>query len=254
MRAKKYLGQHFLHSPTALQQILKAGDLKQNETVLEIGPGRGALTQTLLTQAGKVLAIEKDRELIDYLHERFANELKEKKLSLIEGDVLESDPGTLLQRPYKLIANIPYYITGAIIRHFLSARAQPTLMVLLIQKEVAERIVAADGKESLLSLSVKVFGEPSVVGYVPAGAFSPPPSVDSAILKVSNISRERLQGVNESVFFELLHKGFGSKRKMLKGNLKISVETLISCGIPEKARAEDVTLKQWLSLTQKLSS
>jgi 16S rRNA (adenine1518-N6/adenine1519-N6)-dimethyltransferase len=165
-------------------------------------------------------------------------------------------PDSLGIEKYVVAANIPYYITGEIIRHFLTAPKQPRAMSLLIQKEVAERIVARDGKESILSLSVKAFGKPSIVAKVPAGCFNPPPRVDSAILLVENISRDFFDTIKEEDFFKVIKAGFASKRKMLAGNLKglfgDAAGTLAECHIDPKVRAEDLQLNQWKLLTQKL--
>ena len=154
MRAKKSLAQHFLHSPSALLAIRDASDVHPGDVALEIGPGRGALTEVLLNFTSKVIAVEKDRELVMYLRKRFSKAISAGYLDLVEQDILDFDPEILTSYkiPYKVVANIPYYITGAIIKKFLSAKCQPELMVLLVQKEVAERIVAQDGKESILSL------------------------------------------------------------------------------------------------------
>ena len=253
MLRKKSLGQHFLSSTHYLSLIADTAKIKEGEQILEIGPGEGTLTRELLSRGARVVAIEKDRRLIPLLQETFQQEIAEKKLSLKEGDVLEEE--ILLKGSYKLVANIPYYITGAILEKFLSAPLQPTNMVLLVQKEVAERI-AREKKESILSLSVKAYGTPHYIKTVPAGAFSPPPQVDSAVLAIENISRNNFLSVaHEEKFFALIHAGFAQKRKLLKRNLesvlgKNSGTLLMRAGIPENARAEDVPLEQWLTLVQ----
>ena len=255
MRAKKSLAQHFLHSPSALSAIRDASDVHPGDVALEIGPGRGALTEVLLDFTSKVIAVEKDRELVLYLRERFSEAIIAGALDVEEKDILDFDTESLSLSniPYKVIANIPYYITGAIIKKFLSARYQPERMVFLLQKEVAERIVARDGKESILSLSVKAYGEPRYVATVPRGAFAPPPHVDSAIISINNISRERFATISEEKFFSLVKKGFSSKRKMLKNNIGADSTFLAACGISEKARAEDVTLEKWFCLASHVS-
>ena len=255
MRAKKSLAQHFLHSPSALLAIRDASDVHPGDVALEIGPGRGALTEVLLDFTSKVIAVEKDRELVMYLRKRFSKAISAGYLDLVEQDILDFDPEILTSYkiPYKLVANIPYYITGAIIKKFLSAKCQPELMVLLVQKEVAERIVARDGKESILSLSVRAYGEPHYVATVPRGAFAPPPHVDSAIISINNISRERFATISEEKFFSLVKKGFSSKRKMLKNNIGADSTFFAVCGISEKARAEDVTLEKWFCLASHVS-
>ena len=192
MKAKKSLGQHFLKSEKALSQIVDASDPVADDIILEIGPGHGVLTERLLSFAGKVIAIEKDKDLIPVLEEKFAQEIASEKFLLIHDDILKVDIATLHlpSSTYKLVANIPYYITGAIIEKFLSTPYLPERMVLLMQKEVAERIIARDKKESILSIAVKAYGTPKMVGKVPPGAFVPPPTVDSAILLIENISRD----------------------------------------------------------------
>jgi 16S rRNA (adenine1518-N6/adenine1519-N6)-dimethyltransferase len=248
MQKKKSLGQHFLHSQSFLQAIVHAAEIKAGERVLEVGPGDGALTEELLAAGAKVVAIEKDTRLIPVLRERFAGQT----LTVIEGDALEfNTEGALLS--YKVVGNIPYYITGALLRKFLSAEHQPSLLVFLIQKEVAERI-ARSKKESILSLSIKAYGEPVFIKKVPRGAFAPPPKVDSALLAVRDISRHNFRSkAQEKRFFDLLHAGFGSKRKLLKRNLepllgKNYTSIFMKEEIPEQARAEDVHLEKWLSL------
>lgn len=252
MYKKKSLGQHFLHSQSALATIVAAAHIKASECVIEIGPGEGALTEHLLATNAHVVAIEKDRRLIPLLEKKFAG----KKLTLHEADALVIDPRALsISSQYKVVGNIPYYITGALIKKFLTAELQPSLLVFLVQKEVAERI-ARSKKESILSLSVKAYGKPKYVKTVPRGAFVPPPKVDSAILLIETISRDNFQNQeHEKRFFELLHAGFGSKRKFLIRNLEKFIGKQVSeactrAGIAPRARAEDVTLTQWLILAK----
>ncbi len=215
MKAKKHLGQHFLKSESALSKIVDAADPTSDDIIVEIGPGTGALTKQLLFFSGKVIAIEKDRDLIPLLQETFASEIAEGKLDLIEQDILNFDPTILSfykEHDYKLVANIPYYITGAIIEKFLSTPFQPTQMVVLIQKEVAERIIARDKKESILSIAVKAYGIPKIIAKVPPGAFVPPPTVDSAILSIEDITRDFFVDLDEALFFKVLKGVFGKKR------------------------------------------
>src|SRR3989344_3231148 len=166
MKPKKSLGQHFLKSRDALRKIIQAGEISRDDVILEIGPGKGILTTELLKYAGKVVAVEKDRELFEFLQGKFKTEVKNGLLVLINDDILNSKIENLKLKIYKLISNIPYNITGAILKKFLTERYQPKRMVLLVQKEVAERIVARDKKESILSISVKAYGEPKVIGKV----------------------------------------------------------------------------------------
>ncbi len=255
MRAKKSLGQNFLTSIPARIAIVSAGNLTSKDTVLEIGPGKGFLTKGLLETGASVVALEKDRELIPILNEQFSNY---KNFTLIEGDALEFDPSSykLMANSYKLLANIPYYITGAILSRYLSHTHQPTQMVVLVQQEVAERVVARDKKESILSLAVKVYGEPKIVYRVKRGSFNPIPNVDSAVLSIDNISRKNFKDKkHEENFFKVLKGGFSHKRKFMISNLKEKLpeinwqELFIKNNINEKIRAEDVPLETWLSLS-----
>lgn len=254
MRAKKSLGQNFLKSKAAVAVMLEAGGISADDTVVEVGPGRGVLTEALLSRAGKVIAIEKDRALTSFLKEKFVKEIANGKLLLIHCDALHFDPANygVKTKNYKLIANIPYYITGLLFRYFLEEVARPERMVVMVQKEIAERIVARGGKESILSVSVKVYGAPRVVRKVPARYFSPQPKVDSAILAVTDISSPFKNKKEEKRFFEILRKGFAHKRKLLKRNLGCAETMLEECGIAPKARPEEVVLHQWLCLSKKL--
>lgn len=260
MRKKSHpkLGQHFLTRQEIAGWITDAAEITSNDVVLEIGPGHGILTKELLKRAEKVVAVEKDTTLMAELKNTFEKEVKNGSLVLLNTDIRSFDPATcaLLPMTYQVVANIPYYITGEIIRKFLTSSAQPSSMTLLVQKEVAERIVARDGKESLLSLSVKVYGTPRLVKTVKAGSFSPPPKVDSAILAISNISRSHFTTKNqERVFFDILHTAFRSKRKRINSTLggTIGYETLNACGIRPNARPENISLTQWLLLKQHLA-
>lgn len=241
--AKKSLGQNFLNSEAALMKIRDAADPMANDVILEIGPGLGALTKILLAFAGKVIAVEKDDQLYETLGTLFSAECAAGKLNLVHGDILEFDPETLrvyddgLLATYKLVANIPYNITGAIIEKFLSTTFQPSDMVILVQKEVAERIIARDGKESILSIAVKAYGTPRYVATVKAGSFTPAPKVDSAIIAIENISRNHFTNKHhEEVFFQIVKAGFAHKRKMLAGNLKNILEPELVARILEENR------------------
>ncbi len=255
MQAKKSLGQNFLTSVPARIKIIEAGNLTPADTVLEIGPGRGFLTEGLLETKASVIALEKDNDLLPLLRETFASY---SNLTLVEGDALTYEPP---HTPYKLIANIPYYITGAILSRYLSHAHQPTCMVVLVQKEVAERIVARDGKESILSLSVKCYGNPKLVCRVNKGSFNPAPTVDSAVLAIENISRHTFRHqYHEELFFATIKAGFAHKRKFLVSNLQqkfthIAIKNLFEeLGIPSTIRAEDVTLPTWLELSLSIAT
>ena len=261
MKAKKSLGQNFLTSQSVIDKIIKIANLDLKDIVLEIGPGKGILTQTLLGTGivGKVIAVEKDITLIPFLQEKFSEEIRMGKLILIYGDILDFDfqKYGLESGNYKIVANIPYYITGRFLRKILSSEIQPSKMVLLIQKEVAERI-AKDKKESLLSISVKAYGKPKYIQTVKAGNFNPAPKVDSAIFEISNISKKIFYQTNEKKFFEIIKVGFSHKRKFLIGNLGIFAKkeklqsTFRQAGISDTARAEDVALERWKTLVQRL--
>lgn len=263
LRAKKSLGQHFLNSKHALEQIILAADIKKHETVLEIGPGTGILTTEILKTNAKMIAVEKDDRAILLLLKRFAREIVTGKMNLIHGDILDEKLALAGELPmnFVLVANIPYYITGAILEKFLEKGPRPNRMVLLVQKEVADRILAKDGKESILSIAVKCFGEPKIVEKVPKGAFLPPPKVDSAILRISNISDENLtkNGLVAPQFFKVLKAGFAHKRKLLMKNLesvssKEAVEkTWKNLDIDPKIRAEKVNFELWIQIAKQLS-
>jgi len=248
MRAKKSLGQHFLMHARIAERIVKVAELAPDATVLEIGPGTGMLTRELLPRVKEVVALEADGELFEKLQAEFAEEIAGKKLKLIHGDIRTFNV-SLLPEGYALVANIPYYLTGEIFRKFLEAENQPSAMTLLVQKEVADRIVARDGKESILSLSVKAYGTPKYEFTVKRGAFRPAPKVDSAVLAIRDISRKNFATKKEEErFFALLHAGFAHKRKFVRKNL--AEAGLSADNIPEKARAEDVPLVAWLVLAR----
>jgi len=307
-KAKKSLGQNFLKSISALNKIIEEGEITPDDIILEIGPGKGALTEKLLESAGTVIAIEKDKELFLLLQEKFTEEINNKKLILLNEDILDCAPdssflGSLSPRTrgaftlgssacespqkeksgsplkYKIIANIPYNITGAILKKFLTETNQPSMMVLMVQNEVAKRIVARDNKESILSISVKAYGTPKIAMKVPARYFSPAPKVDSAIISIKNISRKNFppllnkeragvrflnspppnlplikgeENTFEKKFWEIIHAGFAHKRKKLSNNLKkyIGKAYVIEEKDYKNMRAEDLTLEDWLLLTK----
>jgi len=202
IHAKKSLGQNFLKSKKALFAMIEAGEITSKDTVLEIGPGQGALTEKLLETGAKIIAVEKDDRLIDLLNEKFSKAVENDHFTLIHGDILELDLNSLSLKTggYKLIANIPYYITGLIFRKFLSGNIQPSKLVIMVQKEIADRIMAREGKESLLSLSVKAYGITEKIMKVEKENFSPKPKVDSAILLVDNISKDFFKEISEEKF------------------------------------------------------
>ena len=268
IRAKKSLGQHFLRSKTVLAQIVGATKLSQADLVLEIGPGEGALTEALLLTGAHVVAVETDERCVASLPLRFEKEIESGQLKLIEGDIRNEDVVAKLfekdfleKKSYKLIANIPYYITGMLFRLFLEKLRQPTDIVFLIQKEVAEEIVSRDGKEGILSLSVKAFGRARYVAKVKREAFTPAPKVDSAIIHISEITRERLSLKENDNYFRIIKAGLGSRRKMLLGNLvrafpqqRGEIEhAFTQLAIDTAIRGEDLPSEKWLALTRQVS-
>ncbi len=258
MRAKKSLGQNFLMHTQTADRIADAAGITVHDTVLEIGPGTGMLTRALLVRAQKVIAVEADRELIPVLTETFAKEIADGTLTLVAGDIRSFDR-TTISEPYHLVANIPYYLTGDIIRTFLSGTHLPTSMTLLVQKEVAERIARAK-KKSILSVAVKTYGAPHYRFTVPRGAFVPAPNVDSAVISITNIQSPFSSLTEEKEFFDLIHAGFAHKRKLLAGNISslYPVEdvkrALQAAQLPEKIRAEDVPAHAWFVILKNLRS
>jgi 16S rRNA (adenine1518-N6/adenine1519-N6)-dimethyltransferase len=259
--AKKSLGQNFLKNEKVLLDMCVAGEVTSGDTVLEIGPGRGVLTQVLLEKGARVIAVEKDDRLISELETRFAPFIAEGRFVLRHADVLEFFPQDvgLAAGQYKVIANIPYYITGAIIEKFLTEERAPSCMVCMVQKEVAERIVARDGKESLLSISVKLFGTPHKIMNVSRGNFVPIPEVDSAVIVIKQITRSRLAAVSEQKFFEVVKTCFASKRKQIATTLKekygfdLASRALVNTSIDGMRRPETLSVEEWVALTRALS-
>ncbi len=251
MFAKKSLGQNFLMHAQTGERIVAASGVGAGDTVLEVGPGTGMLTRALLKKGARVIAVEADHELVDTLTHTFAQEIGEGRLTLVSGDIRAFDTNTIAGE-YSLVANIPYYLTGELLRQFLTSSHPPLSMTVLVQKEVAERIARQKGKtpkESLLSLSVKAYGRPQYCFTVPRGAFIPAPNVDSAVLSIRDISRHAFATpVEEQRFFELLHAGFAHKRKRLAKNLEAVAEpariasTFAAHDLSPDARAEDLPL------------
>lgn len=256
--AKKSLGQHFLSAPGVVDSIIKAGNITAGQTVLEIGPGKGVLTRALLDAGARVVAVEKDDDLSVALRDMFANEIAGGQLVLHHADIMDVDISDICPEQYKVIANIPYNITGILIRHLLTHTHQPTDMVLMVQREVAQRIVAHEGKESMLSVSVKVYGTPRIVRVVKRGSFVPPPKIDSAVIAIENINRNFFADVSEEAFFKIVKNGFREPRKQLKNNLEIQhekddiVQACEACDVSPQIRAEDVKLDEWKCLTKAL--
>lgn len=251
------LGQHLLTNVGIAQLVAAVSGATAEVRVYEIGPGKGMLTRELLKLGARVTAVEKDPLMVLALREEFGEALREKKLKIIEGDAREYTPDRVFPKgEYVIAANIPYYITGELIRTALTSSNQPKTISLLVQKEVAERI-ARSKKESILSLSVKVYGTPKYIKTVSKGSFNPPPSVDSAILLIEHVSRKNFQGVSEDSFFKVVKAGFAQKRKTLGGNLKKvfgerALPALAEAVIHANIRAEDVQLEAWLGIARNL--
>jgi len=255
-QTKKSLGQHFLNSPHAITAMVTAGEVVNTDTIVEIGPGKGVLTKEILATGAHVIAIEADDRLIPILSETFKEEITNNQLTLVHSDVRYFDYSTQVPKDYKVIANIPYYITGEIIQTLLSSENKPTSITILIQKEVAERITTRkDSKESVLSTSVKAYGEPKYIKTVKKTAFFPPPKIDSAILHIANISNKNFtnSNISESRFFEVVKKGFAHKRKRLMKNLDgvVTKKHFMNCNLSENSRAEELQVENWLCLAQK---
>lgn len=255
MRKDARLGQHFLKNFAYAAKLAHAAGIQKGDTVLEIGPGKGVLTKALLETSARVVAIEKDPALVQVLRGKFAEAIAEQRLDIVEADVRDFDSGTI-EGGYVLAANIPYYITGEIIRQFLTTGNQPRTMALLVQREVAQRIVSE--KESILSLSVKAYGAPKIAGRVNRKHFSPAPAVDSAIIVIEHISKEFFREISEEHFFKVVRSGFAAKRKLLSNNLSAvfgkegATNALHACGVPGKARAEEVGLETWRCIAERL--
>jgi len=265
LRARKGLGQHFLVDEEVLKLITVAAELTPTDIVMEIGPGLGVLTRELAKQAGWVLAIELDNKLASILKQTLASS---GNVIIINEDVLGIDPAALLQEQsppevsgslsYKVVANLPYYITSPVLRHFLEASVKPQIIVVMVQKEVAEEITAKPGRMSLLSVSVQLYGEPTIIGYVPARCFYPAPGVDSAILRIALYSQPAVEIADKESFFALVRAGFSASRKQIANSLaqglglpKAEVLSLLEeTGIVPQRRAETLTLEEWARLWQ----
>lgn len=253
---KKSLGQNFLLDDAALRHIVAAAEIPPQAEVLEIGPGAGSLTRYLARAARRVVAVELDGELIPVLGEVLAGL---DNVQVVHGDILKQNPIDLMSQPgYWVVANIPYYITSAVIRHLLEAAIRPACLVLTMQREVAERICALPGDLSLLALSVQVYGQPRAVVRIPAGAFYPPPTVDSTALRVDLWPQPRIPEAQMDDFFRLAKAGFSQKRKTLRNSLSGGLgwkpgqaqNLLEAAEIDPMRRAETLSVEEWARLTR----
>jgi len=253
------LGQNFLRNTTVLEKIIKTSDLKDDDFVIEIGPGEGVLTEELSKYANKVIAIELDDNLIPLLEKKFADK---KNVEIIHDDILKINLSELIAgyklqtTNYKLIANIPYYITSPIIRLFLEQTIQPKEIILLIQKEVAERIAAKAGQMSILAVSVQYYGSAEIMFEVDKNSFFPVPKVDSAVIKI--IPQKKFNKETDKKFFRIVKAGFSAKRKTLLNNLASSLQLdknavsakIETAGISPTVRAQELSIENWKKLVK----
>jgi 16S rRNA (adenine1518-N6/adenine1519-N6)-dimethyltransferase len=261
-KPKKRLGQHFLIDEAVLERILSAAQLSPGDIVIEIGPGVGMLTEGLAKQGAKVIAVELDAKLVGLLKKRLA---PFPDVKIVHADILKLTPGQLLKdnltaselaRGYKVIANLPYYITSPVLSHFLEAQPRPLEMVVMVQKEVGEAIAAAPGKMRLLSVKTQFYSKPAVISYVPAASFYPVPKVDSVILRLDVYHQPPIEVSDVAGFFDIVMHGFSSPRKQLRNSLAQSLEMppsqvaslLEKVGIEAKRRAETLSLEEWREL------
>ena len=268
LRARKGLGQHFLVDEEMLGLIISTAQLNPSDVIMEIGPGLGVLTRELAGQADRVIAVELDDKLATILKQTLSSF---NNVAIINQDILSISPAALLQEQktklpptvtspfnYKVVANLPYYITSPVLRHFLEASVKPQLMIVMVQKEVAEEIVAKPGRMSLLSVSVQFYGEVSIISYVPARCFYPAPKVDSAILRIAPYPQPAIEIANTESFFALVRAGFSASRKQLVNSLaqglglpKAEVLSLLEkADIEPRRRAETLSLEEWARLRQ----
>ncbi len=259
---KKSLGQNFLTDDGYLDRIAGGADLTAADTVLEIGPGLGALTARLAEQAGRVVAVELDDRLISVLRGMFGTR---EHVEIVHGNILELDPGALVQNDdaapmYKVVANLPYYITSAVVRHLLEADSPPSLTVVMVQQEVAERICAEPGDMSILSVAVQFYADPSTLFDVPASAFYPRPKVDSAVLRLATRPHPATVGIEPAIdtrrFFNIVRAGFSQKRKQLRNSLsagmhlsKADIDVILhAADIDPARRAQTLSIDEWVGL------
>lgn len=254
------LGQNFLKDNSVIGKIIAAANLRPDDFVIEIGPGKGILTEKLAEKAGKVSAIEIDRNLVEFLRNKFKDK---KNIEIINADILKINLPELLgnqMSQYKIVANIPYYITSPIIRLFLEQKLQPEKMILMIQKEVAERIVAKPGEMSILAVAVQHYADSKILFDVPKTAFEPAPKVDSAVIEIT--PQKIFDKEKDARFFRIVRAGFSGKRKTLLNNFSASFhldkkeaeEKLKTAGINPTVRAQELSLEDWKNLTKIFSN
>jgi 16S rRNA (adenine1518-N6/adenine1519-N6)-dimethyltransferase len=258
-RPKKRFGQHFLSDAGILSRIVDAAELRPDEAVIEVGPGLGTLTAALAARARRVVAVEVDRDLVGALRDRFAGTAN---VAVIEADVLERTPGELLASgaaaaPYVIVANLPYNIGAAVLRHFLEADERPRRLVVMVQLEVAEAIVARPGSMSLLSVAMQTYGEARIVMRVAPGAFRPPPKVYSAVVRIDVAAAPRVDAPLDA-FFRIARAGFGNPRKQLRNSLSFGLhvkqevvdEVMRAAGIDATRRPQTLALDEWAAVAR----
>lgn len=246
-KPKKSLGQNFLINPRIVEKIIETADLTGNETVIEVGPGFGILTEELLKRAKKVIAIEKDTRLFEFLREKFRYQIDSGKLELIHADALKIPPP---KEPYVWIANIPYSITSPLLDHFIRENPEnlPQRAILLVQKEVAQKLCAKPPRMNVLALHIQTFGNPEIIADISHANFKPAPKVDSAIIKIEFPKTPKIPELKTksdyAEYFALIHKAFSYKRKMLRRTLP--PELLKKAGITETRRPETLSIQEWI--------
>ncbi len=257
LRPRKDLGQNFLLDPVHLAKIVEVANLQPTDTVLEIGPGPGMLTRLLAETAKQVVAVELDPNMVNLIRLEYAHL---SNLTLIEGDILQVRLDRLLPTSYKVVANLPYYITSAVLRHLLEAPSPPQRLVVTVQKEVAQRMVAQPNEMSILAVSVQFYGQPTLKHIIPAGAFYPCPKVDSAVVQVDLFPEPPMPVANVKQFFQVVKAGFGQKRKQLKNSLAAGLHrsaaeittAMNEANLDPTRRAETLSLLEWGRLVEKL--
>jgi 16S rRNA (adenine1518-N6/adenine1519-N6)-dimethyltransferase len=264
LEPRKRLGQNFLVEPAALSRIVAAANLSDTDVVVEAGAGLGTLTRPLAERAGRVVAVELDERLVEILRVQVADL---GNVEIVHGDILSVAELAGLALPhlgFKVVGNLPYYITSAILRRFLAREPRPSMMVVTVQREVAQRIVAEPGKMSLLAVSVQWYGRPQIVARIPAGAFYPKPTVDSAVVRIDTGERTPVAleaGLDETLLFRVAKAGFAQRRKMLRNSLAAGLRlptslvegALQEMGVDPRRRAQTLSLEEWAAVTQTLS-
>ena len=261
LRPNKQLGQNFLIDRAILEKIVAAAELTPDDLVLEIGAGTGTLTGWLARQAGRVIAVEMDQRLMPVLQSVLADF---ENVTLIQGDILTLDPADLLggaSNPYKVVANLPYYITSAVLRHLLEATLKPQRMIITVQREVAERIVARPGQMSLLAVSVQFYVHPELLFCIPPDSFYPVPKVESAVVRLEPRAAPLAPENEKAAFFRVVRAGFAQRRKQLHNALSAGLgqsprhemaARLREAGIDPQRRAQTLTLEEWIKITRVL--